>query len=421
MSAAIALLTALATQSPLSGALPRPTGRNGYEEYVQAAQLLRTPEAAVYAFWTPGAKPPPEDPYDPDDLGPTKATVALYAHLSAMSPLEVRREELRRYGRALALVAQGNAKPAFDPRSSLGPDTIFPELASFRALSRFAARAATVHAADGATDRAVGVLTDGLVLADNVGRGTLIANLFGAVSTAVVLGAFSDLLPRLSLTDALRVQRTVESILARTPAARSVTVAELSMVRSSLRQAFASKEELSNLLLAQTDDDKPDPKAQAMARELSAMSPAARARLLRTIEARLESRARQMDAALAGPEREWTSRLAALADDEEGGSDLGDVIIGALSPAYGGFATVAVRTRTQLRLLGLHAKLIQHRWEYGRLPETLDAVDPLTGEPYLYETRDDGTVRLASKGIPQTGEIELRYRRVAPVEAGGKP
>ncbi len=90
------------------------------------------------------------------------------------------------------------------------------------------------------------------------------------------------------------------------------------------------------------------------------------------------------------------------------------------------FLVAILRHRAQLRLLRLHARIIQYRWETGGLPKTLEELklpkdetaDPLSGKPFQYLPKDR-TYRLLSLGIPETGEIELRYRGQVPARQVG--
>jgi hypothetical protein len=72
--------------------------------------------------------------------------------------------------------------------------------------------------------------------------------------------------------------------------------------------------------------------------------------------------------------------------------------------------------QTRARLLACHAAVLRFRWEYERLPKTLEelrlgplATDPYSGEPFRYDPRPDAKghpYRLASLGpiVDETGE-----------------
>ena len=405
----IAVTLAFQNQGLLRRVVPEPKGRNGYEEYLMAGEILEAPFASVYADWTPGTA---------SAAGDSPETSALLRRLDTLPPLEVRREELSRFGKALDLVARGNAKGAFDPRVEIGPDSLFPEYSSFRRVTKLAVRAASVYAADGRTDRAVRLLLDELTFSDNIARGTLIANLVGGAMQGIVFAAMDDLLPRLSRANAVAIERWVEGLLARPPAVRTVLSAEDRMTLASLRLVFENPKEAGGLFSG--EEVSMSSEERRMADEFAGMSKPVLEAVFRRLVSRLDARNRAVDRVLAGPERDWVAGVSAIADTDADAKPLTveDALMEALAPSYMGFAAVAVRNRTQLRLLGLHAALLRYRWDTGRFPEKIEAIDPLTGGPYLYERLPDGRMRLASKGVPQTGEIELRYRRV-PMEGNG--
>ena len=104
-----------------------------------------------------------------------------------------------------------------------------------------------------------------------------------------------------------------------------------------------------------------------------------------------------------------------------------DAVAEALTPVDRHAIIAGLRSRTQLRLLRLHAKVIEYRWEHEQLPESLKAavsdgteIDPLSGEAFVFERPGVASYRIYGKGMPGVGEIELRYR--APVrEPEGTP
>ena len=84
---------------------------------------------------------------------------------------------------------------------------------------------------------------------------------------------------------------------------------------------------------------------------------------------------------------------------------------------FGGVLEAAARSRTQLRLLVLTARVHRFRYHHGRLPNSLieavgDAAnDPLTGKPFIFEKLSGQEFRIASKGFKKLGEIDIVYRR----------
>lgn len=416
--AGLALLAAQA--GGILKAFPPATGHNGYEEYVQAADFLSKGGPSMLLGWQPGRPRPAKDPDDPTDEGPSKETLALFDRLNGMAPLDIRREALAKFGRSLDLVARGNAKPVFEPRTNMGPATLFPEYASFKNVTRLAVQASTVYAADGRTDLATKTLIDQLWFADNFGRSVLISHLVGIACTAISVVGFQDILQHLSEADAVVLERSIDSLLAREPAVRASLKAELAFSQSALEPLLSSKISGKDLAGLFGDDEEGGQNA-AMAKEFGNMSPTARRKLVEGVRARQTAHAARMDRVFQRPEKEWIPGFRALEEEQDvQPTNLSDALISMVAPVYAQSIEAAVRNRTQMRLLKLYAQAVQYRWENFVWPERLDAIDPMNGLPYIYEVRADGTIRIASKGTKETGEIDLKYKRVAP-EEGAKP
>lgn len=182
--------------------------------------------------------------------------------VNKLSPLEVRREAVQRFGRALDLVALGNAKPVFEPRTELNLTTSFPELAGFKQITKFAVLASSVYAADGRTDLATKTLLDQLTFGDNFGRGVMISNLVGIAVSAIAIRAFEDLFPRMSLRDMDAVSVTVAGLLARRPSAIDTMAAEAVFTSAAVREiASAKPEELQRLTASDEEESAPPDEA----------------------------------------------------------------------------------------------------------------------------------------------------------------
>ena len=84
-----------------------------------------------------------------------------------------------------------------------------------------------------------------------------------------------------------------------------------------------------------------------------------------------------------------------------------------------------LQQRTRYRLLLIHSKVEQYRWEHGKLPASLEELkdlktmyDPLSGENFVYELKENKSklgYDLYSKGSKnpefQTGKIFLAPKR----------
>lgn len=98
-----------------------------------------------------------------------------------------------------------------------------------------------------------------------------------------------------------------------------------------------------------------------------------------------------------------------------------------LFPIFDSACMSAARSRTQLRLLNLSARVLEYHWLNNSYPSRLSDLgpdvrlkDPFSGEDFVYEQKAGG-FRLYSKGVKWTGEIELRYRRTIQNDDDTKP
>lgn len=190
--------------SLFSQIFPRPTGRNGYEDYVMAAQVVKNPvyevltrdEAAVIAA------------AQQDEAAPTESGLK--------TSLAIRRERVRRFADALDWVRAGNGKPSVDPHR-LSPNETFPEMGGFKSVEKLEADAAQVGFADGSSASAVRFLLDGLIFSHRTGNSALISALVGAACQAIVLAEFQQNLDCLSLSDCKTICQAATAALAEPP------------------------------------------------------------------------------------------------------------------------------------------------------------------------------------------------------------
>jgi hypothetical protein len=405
--------------------LPAVTGRNGYEEFVQAAELIQGPAFALYVNTTPEFPVPGNNP---NTLPTPPELVALSERLGKMNLLEIRREAVKRYGTALDLVRRGNRKEVFDPRTEIGPSTLFPELPEFRRLTRLFTLDSYVKFADGNPAAGTQALLDGLEFSYNVSSGSIIASLVGAASSAIVLAAIEDRLPMFSLADCRRAKQLAQAALT---APRQMVKAFDVDRRSTigvLDQLFAEPEQIYPLLGAEGPESVERAKRTVVT--LKTASPADRERWRRQAQESLDRHYQTVVALLKQPESQWFGPESDPRTSVPRGADavVGD-LVQSLVPVTNQILVTEAKQRTQFRLLALHSSILEFRWKNGRLPKELreavsdqEAFDPLSGVRFVYERRGDG-YRLLSRGIPATGEIELRYRRAVTTAtpAGGPP
>jgi hypothetical protein len=389
-----------------------PDIRNGYEDYLRAADAVHTPAIDALLRWSPQGEP------EESSRGATQEEierVRISNQILNWRLLRVRREIAEQGARALQLMKVGNAKPVYDPREKRTPETAYPELSEFKVLMRVLAADAYVKYADGNSAAGTQQLLDGLVFANKVSGGSLISSLVGIASTAIVLGSFETHLRRLSLNDCKKIQAAVGSILTEP----SHMLRALKFERDSASDAFAYR--ISNpdagIAFGRADDAE-------RVQTIRSLPESAKAQLRdRFLKASMAIHA-LVEEAVRRPESEWGRVDDQIQKLIGGATDPPTkILLEASTPHFGLALTEYAKQRTQLRLLDLHARIIEFRWIHGRLPNTLaEAVgsersrDPLSGDLFQYELRLGNSYRLYSKGTKELGEIELRYQ--APLAEG---
>lgn len=424
--------------------ITHPDPYNGYDDYVRAADIVKEPEFSSYATFGAGTvarlvedkkyatnpenlKEDPSLAWTPED----EARLNLAKRLDALDYLGVRREMVARYGKALDFVRIGNGKPCREPES-LKDATAFPALASFRNLVKLLVADSYVRSADGNRKGATADLIDGLTMSRRISGGSLISLLVGLACQSIMLAEAERSLPELSDADALQL----------------IACADKSLEDRLLAKAFEGEsEQLPKLLdemldpeqwkgTGKTEGSGLPPGLFEFARKLTPTQLAeVKAKIIRLGKRRL---AVEVDRANSN-ESTWRDVKKDDSEPIEKITTLDDFIeylTDLTTPVYRAVYPAVLKGRAQLRLLGLHGRIIDFRWKHGRLPNTLrEAVperlchDPMANADFVYELTETG-YKLYSKGLPSTGPVELKYRRppglpqdqeAIPPEAGPNP
>ncbi|MGV3618944.1 MAG: hypothetical protein ACO1SV_26760 [Fimbriimonas sp.] len=390
--AATALSPLFAGPSQVSS---RPTGQNGYEEYIRAGALAAQPDIERWSNFVPNT--------------PNQALPAGLKPNSSL--LERNRWVLGRLKPAFELVRQGNQKPVADPRASVEIGTVFPEFAQFRRLSRAMAAASYAEFALGQTAQGTDHLLDGLTFGDNVSRtGTLIAHLVGLAQMSVAFGAFESRLPQLSQNDCRRIVAGTSGLLERPSAFAATLATERDLAVKGVDQ-----------LVVGEGDWLDEGEYKGLSQALKKLTPAQKSEVLRLTRIRIQQHFEKVIRQYLGPESQWPLNAPEPPVDDtvppQTPENMAEVVAESLTPVFSQGGVASLRVRTQLRLLRLHAWVLGYRWEHDRLPSQLqDAVpsgahiDPVNGEPFEYTMTPEG-YRLVSTGRPGLGEVALRYRR----------
>jgi hypothetical protein len=380
-SAACALKAATPQSPPtlLSQVIPTPTGRNGYEELVAAADALQ-------------------------------ASTRFAAIEAGGASLEAKRRVLREppVMRALDLVPRGLAKPVVSPRTTLSSATLFPELPAFRRLARLLAIRQYVLLADGRVADAIETARLGWRLGTAIQTDTLLSGLVGTAILAITTRGLAGHLDQLSAHDCdLLYQACLERLREPDPSLRmleaernagKILVGEIRQGKVDPALIFGAGES------AEPEDEEDARTRQAVAdlKRLKRSSTEEYTAQLSRVETALDQ---WYDRTLAEWRKPaWQRSTPALPE----GGDLAARLATAIAPAsmlsQAGFKYAQVQAET--RLLALHAAIRRYRWEHDGLPASLDDLnlgelprDLFTGQPLKYEVRG-ARYRLTSAGPP---------------------
>ncbi|MCO5297889.1 MAG: hypothetical protein M9921_13655 [Fimbriimonadaceae bacterium] len=391
-------------KSLLHQIVPHPTGRNAYEEYLKAADLVLEGDAALYLDWQEGDLERLESEARGGNVEALRR-LPQARRLGTMSVLEVRREAVARFGAALDWVRQGNGKPVLVP---VGDRQKFPEMKHFRELAELAVVTAYVRDSEGKTGPGTDALLDAIDMGDRIGGSVGVAFLSGVLMQTFGAAAMGQRLHQLSLGDALATIEFVDRILQRPPS-----------VQRCLEAHIHDQDRRWRDLLTKPISLPGEERGDALLRLVSQLGPEERARLSAYLSRHHSESFSAIANRFSGPESGWVAAdpEVMVSAQPRTVEEIGDAIIATVEVRPSLMGTSAARMRTQLRLLGLAARVIAFKWEHERLPTRLEDAapaaeldDPLSGDKFQYTPMGD-RFRVFSKGVPATGEIDIKYVR----------
>ena len=341
-------------QSYLSQAIAQPTGNNGWEEYLSAADLVRGED--VWSLM-----------YD------TKSV-----------PLTRDKTAITRYGKVCDLVRAGNSKPLTYPWLVTAYQTeTFPAFASLKSIGTLFIAESQVHFSEGRPGAGARTILDLLRFGRRIAGKTTVEGLVSIAIQSQAMRALDLGRNRLSLSDAEMLAAEFAKSAKEPSPLVEMYFQELRWFRNNARALIldgmqeigASEVDVSmKIALAEVD--------------------------------RLEKEWRQM---FLREERFWA--MPEIQVDDAAAQFALQYIVPSTTGAM-------VRNLTQLRLAAIHCKIIGYRRKYGDFPSKLadllvpDALyDRTTGGPYFYARLSSQCYTLYSLGTPETGRIELVYRR----------
>lgn len=405
-------------QSLLQQVVPNPTGQNGYEDYLRAADAVGDRAIAdVYANWSPTQYEKMAAPRPPNSDGPNVSAeqLSLAKRLSTMTLLDVRRETATRYGKVLGWLRQGSAKKAWQPRTSVDHQSTFPEFGYFGRVAKIGAAAAYVAYADGRNQEGTKILLDTLQMAQGIDGTITLAGLYAVLIDSTAITELYRHFPAMGMTEAIAVEKAAAKILAEPIKMIDILAGEAKVRIKTLSAALENPD-------AFLKDDGSDPETTKWLKSVKALSADARLRVIAAAENVTKQRLDPILAKLRGPESSWPGSDKALGtiDYQNLQGDVDGILAYWLRMTSPSYAQVGIRLaviRTRLRLLGLYASVVRYKWEKGRLPGTLeDAVDasrvtdPLTGDKFAFEPQGVWDFRIYSQGTEGTGPIDLNYQ-----------
>ena len=346
---------------------PNPTGKNGYEELVQAGDLV-------------GSSP------DFRLVEENNTPLSFQRRVLQEAPLQ----------KALALVRRGLAKGSYSPRTELHVDTLLPELQEFRRLARLLKVEMHVQMADGRTSEAIDTARLGLRLGKATDTDTLISSLVGAAINAIVISEVGAHLDQLSARDCDALFRLcIDWLQQPDPVIHAITV------------------ERHNAATMMADLKSRKPEALAKDLGINPDNPALMAELKRVYE-KPETIPQIFDQATQQLDDYYDKTLQEMAKppwqrsfpEDPAPTDPVSYLLNFVKPPLNAISDSFTRDQARVRLLACHAVILRYRWEHDRLPATLDelrlgdlTVDPFTGERLQYEP-GPRYYRLNSVGAP---------------------
>lgn len=355
------------TESVFRKLFPQPTGINGLEELVYAAEQLAQNKAGQRLDAT-------SDP----TLGELDAWLADPG-----------------VKQAIARMRQGLGKSVQAPRAKLTLQAEVPEFALLRRLGRLLRHQVQLHYAMGRHTEAARAVEDGMRLGYVTCYDCLLAGLVGATIVNLSLVGAMRYQKAWSALDCERYLRLSREWLAAPDPFAPLLSGERVFFAEVLTLFEKEPQKFMTELLPTDDDEEEDQRLRRERLEAIADDTTARVRLARGAQAAFDQWMRDIPVFLNDPARPMPSRkpsdqtLAALVDT---------VIVS--SNATTRFAS----TRVVIQLFGVHAALQRHWWEKGAYPENLSVlkladfiIDPYTRQPFSYKSQGE-SYELTSAG-----------------------
>jgi hypothetical protein len=247
-----------------------------------------------------------------------------------------------------------------------------------------------------------------------------ISSLVAVAEQSIALAEFQEHLGQLCLSDAQQVDRACTGLIEAPLSSANMYNNERSEVRSILQDLFTNSGEM-------LDSEYEEAYGEALRK----LGPADQQRVREMAAQALGQRTSEEEQRLNGPESGWIMRGDSDDPDPKPGdyspSNLALMVVDNVlrKSSQRTFLNGIAKGRVQLRLLRLHAKVIEFHWLHNRWPSKIEefadaktAFDPFEQGPFHYAVQGD-SYRLYSMGIPGLGRIELKYKSAAASSGSG--
>lgn len=406
----------------------RPDPSNGYFEYLAVGDVLKGKELGWYlnAAGSPQwitetssgfrvTKETGRQAIDPDE-------VAFARRVAKLTPLQIKQEAVAKYKDVFPLLETARNKRAWDPRQKISMDTIFPEFAAFRTISRFLTTiVCDVRFAAGDFRGGTQTILDCYRLSEaSATSPTLIGALIARAIQAIALASFQEHISRISLPDC----KTIEDYVASSSSRPDMYV-------RAIQWESASMGEIVDDLYAGKDPNFLGD--ENLTTKLKSLDASTRAGYAAQTKGYLAKGYEELIKVLGADVREMVAYVDGRgpvsneADGTASQEPLPKQIADQLAAVGDQVIQSAIIQKVQMRLLRVAALVTKFRWEHEQLPTRLADVgpaavitDPVTGQPYRYRANGND-FELSGTGAKSMGEIRLLYRRPANTQSEPPP
>ena len=390
---------------------PAPSGTNGLEDYVRAADAVSGAAFAPYVQWSLGRQDADAPPVVRIPVSAARWTPTVGTESTPRQRLRDERasvqeraghwedylaycaEVTERFGGILDLVRAGNAKALRH-----APD-LSDLQRQFESVTNVALAAAHLRFSQGSSKEGTAILLDQMEFLDNLERSeaTYLPTLEGE---RAVLAAFTRHLDAMSLADCKAVSASAQSLLARPIAALDASGFRRAVWEANLRADVAE-------VVGPAYDPKQryaSPLSPSLIGRLRTMSDLSRTQAVEDALAGAIAAVGQTARSLSGPEATWERAQGGPSDPTKQWDDLPSYFAQRARMDAFPLLSYEIEFRTRVRLLVLSGRIGAYRFQKGRYPRSLSELgkgvetDPLNGQAYGFQ-RYGPTFEVWSRGL----------------------